>query len=274
MLADVNLQSVAGRIAQFHGTASKALSTSLMRLGSGRQVQAPRDNTGYFFRSQRIDRDNASSRVAIQELTGVLGTLSVADELGTTIHTDLTRMKELAMLYWSSSATFEEKIAWGAEFDALAIKTTRSVQSAVYDGRQLMSDSSANPLRTARINPADPSTIIEISYGAQDVVDTSGLTITGPDRESVLAGIEAQYARASSFLGKTSAYTFGVSAQIALARTAMSSTSEFQGKIRDTDDAAEMSRMVDSSIRKQMSLAMLSQANMYRSGVLALVTTN
>lgn len=271
MLADTNLQSVSQRIANFYNMNTGDLSRSINRIGSGKKYLNPSENAGYYFRAQGIDRQNSANKVVLQDLLSVRGTLSIADEIGTNIHANLSRMQELVKLYYGSDATQEEQIVWKSEFDALKSTIDGTVSSALYDGRQIMSDSSANPLRTARLDPGNPSNDIEIKYDAGDVVDASGLSIIGPDEATVMAGVQEQLDTVMGFLGKTSAYIFGVQAQTSLTLNKTDNNNALLEKIQSVDDADEMSKMVDFSIRQQSSLAMLSQAGMYRSNVLSLV---
>jgi flagellin-like hook-associated protein FlgL len=147
------------------------------------------------------------------------------------------------------------------------------VANTHYDGDQLVqSDESVASLF---LDPNDLSKTLEISFADVTIIDTTALEIEGSPADQTEAGalglIDEQYGNALSYLAEVSGYLRSVDAHTAITDSIMQNEDAYESTINRVNDAEELNRVVSNDIRQQASLAMLSQASMYRMGVLSLL---
>ena len=268
------LDLTAHRIANFYSTNNVGLASALTRLASGRKVQTPSDNIGDFFRAEKIHRENRVSQYLRREVGEAIALVDAAEAAGSVVFDSLTRMRDLAQLYWHADTSSEERDAYRMEFDALRARVDRTIGNAYYDDRLLVAQTGGSPLRKVRLNPDDFTSTLDVEFDAGDVADVSALVVTGPDETTVTAAIQAEMDKAASYLGKVSAYSAGLHSHYNIMATKEIVNDEVHGQLVESDMATEMANVVDRDVRQQMSLAMLVQGNMFRGGILALLNVD
>ena len=87
------------------------------------------------------------------------------------------------------------------------------------------------------------------------------------DDEGVESSIETEIGKMLTFLSEARAFDSIASQQIKLSETIISGKEALYSLITEIDDAAEISRMIDLSVRQEASIAMIAQGNMMRSSL-------
>lgn len=259
------------RLANFNRINSVHLASSITRIASGQRVSRPKDNTGDYFRAQRINHENTGYQRVLRDISGGMGLVQVADKAGEEVFNRLTRMRELVDRYYSPTADADMQAAYQTEFDTLKTAVDDLVANTYYDSRQIIADTSGDPLMSVNLDPTGYGTTLDITFDANDVVSAAGLDITA-GQAAAEAAVDAQLGRAGSYLGKVSAYKQGLGAHRNRIENAISTNEDYKEVITGADMAEETAGSIDKMIANETSFAMLAQANIAVSGVLALFT--
>jgi flagellin-like hook-associated protein FlgL len=264
-------QATAGRIVDSYIVNGGRMAQSMTRMSSGLAIPKPHDNVSTYFRGDINRRETSDYERIRRDIFQAQQVVKVAEEAGMYVFDDLTRMQELTELYWSDVSTDEDRGMYKVEFDAIKAGAASMIEEARYDGKKLIRDSSADPIRTLQLNPHDFSQTMQITFDSSDVAAPGGLTIDGPDKATALAAVGAERDKAAGYLAKISAYDFGLSSHYDSFGKKVEANNEYYDAIFAVDDAEETMAMVKHSVRTQSSLAMLAQTNMFRQSVLGLL---
>lgn len=269
MITGIPLSVTYRRIATFNKVNENHLGNSLINLASGKKVRQPQDGVSDFFRAQRLSRDsNDYSRIK-NDIARASAMMDVVVDTGEMVYNGIQRMKQLVDLYYDESTTEDEKRAMQPEFSSLVKQVSYTVNNTYYDGKQLVSDSRDNPLDSVNLDPRDIDKKMVISFGAEQVANVDGL-ILGSGYNEDIAAVNAELEKAGSYLASANAYSFGLSAQYAIAAKKADISNAVKDSITGTDSGKEIVRATNYSIQHQSSLAMLVQANLVRSSVVRL----
>jgi flagellin len=251
------------RVGNFYNASRNALALSLQRISSGKKLVAPRDGVSEFMQVQKIRQDRRGYEEVQKELSYARGMLDIASEAGDHIVKDFRRLKEIYAVYQDETDP-TARAALEVEFDTIKSDIDSIMDSTFYDGRQLIQNGST--LKSVMLDPNDLTRTLEITFSGVDLPDTSAFSLSDPQSD-----LDEQYGNALGYLARVNGYNRSVDAQSAVASSIMENAAAHESTLTDVDDAEEYSRMVTNEIRQQASLAMLSQSNMYRMGVLRLL---
>lgn len=269
MITGIPLSITYGRIATFNKINENHLGNSLVNLASGKRVRQPQDGVSDFFRAQRLSRDsNDYSRIK-SDIAKASALMDVVVDTGEMVYNGIERMKQLVDLYHDESTTEDEKRSMQSEFSSLVKQVSYTVNNTYYDGKQLVSDSRANPLDSVNLDPRNINHKMVISFGAEQVANVDGLTLGSSYNEDI-AAVQAELDKAGSFMASANAYSLGLSAQYAIAEKKVDISNTVKDSLTGSDGGQEMIRATNHSIQHQSSLAMLVQANLVRSSVVRL----
>jgi len=248
------------------------LADSMLRVASGKRFQSPADSISDYFRSRQFRTDIKGNQQVQRELSVGAGLLDAAKEVGGTVFEDLTKMQELMQDYYDITRSADDRAADKIEFNAIKNRIADTIENTYYGDWKLVQDNGATPLLSIVLDPRDISMTYDISYDAGDVSDSTGLTLGVSDRSTEEAALQGQLDHAASYLAKSVVYSDAVMAH----RDMISNKNiRYQESIDNTeknDDGAEMMNLVRLNLNQQMTVSMLAQANMFRSGIAALVS--
>lgn len=271
MMSGTFLNTTALRVANFYQSSESFLASSLKKIATGKRLLNPKDNIPDYFRSQKIRQDSEGFRGIAEELHKGIAVLQVAEAAGSEMFEDLYRMRELVDMYWDPDASAAEKSFIKAEFGTLAEHVGYTIENAIFDGKHLIQDTSAtSPLISISIDPNDVTSTFDIDFTANHVPVTGALDITAPDEATVASDVQTELDKAGRYLGKVTGYLESLEVHYSLIQNQRINYQSFESSISDTDTAQEMSNVIGWQIRQQSSMAMLSQLNMSRMGVLRL----
>jgi len=269
MITGTPLSITYGRIAAFNKINENQLGSALLNLASGKRVRQPQDGVSDFFRAQRLSQDsNDYSRIK-NDIAKTSAMMDVVVDTAETVYNGIQRMKQLVDLYYDESTTEDEKKAMQSEFSSLVKQVSYTVNNTCYDGKLLVSDSRANPLDSVNLDPNNINNRMVISFGAEQVAHVDGLTL-GTSYHEDIAAVQAELNKAGSYLASANAYSFGLSAQYAIAEKRVDISNTVKESITGTDSGQEIFRATNHSIQHQSSFAMMAQANLIRSSLVRL----
>jgi hypothetical protein len=170
-------------------------------------------------------------------------------------------MKTLVRQY--ADATDEELQAdYRAEFESLRIYTSTILSNTSVDGVNVMQAGAT--VVSVELDPQSGSTLnMEFS----EVSESGDIDELSIDDEGVESSIETEIGKMLTFLSEARAFDSIASQQIKLSETIISGKEALYSLITEIDDAAEISRMIDLSVRQEASIAMIAQGNMMRSSL-------
>ncbi|MBN1982052.1 MAG: hypothetical protein JW795_11005 [Chitinivibrionales bacterium] len=259
------------RIATFYKTNGSNLSSDMVHLSAQKTVLAPGDSSADFFRIQRNEQQMQDVKRSRQQIGDAIALIDVAEKAGTYVFEDLRQMKALVKRYHDPQASQDEKNGLAAEFDQIKQRITDSISTTTYDGRQLIADSSSNPLATIQLDSTNLSNTYEVEFAATDIVDVSSLDISaGGDEAAATELINAQIEHAGSYNAKISAYRRGLGAQDAILENKSQQNENINEVIGGVDNISTLARMMNGYIRQQSASAMFMQANLSSQNILKL----
>ena len=260
MYADNALATAALQSADFYQTNQASLNNNIVMVASGKTLNDPSDNSTDYFRVEHMNTTLNGITLMQQGITAGSGMLQVASAAGASVLDDLGSMQGLLQNYYNPQSTTDEQEADIAQFNAIAGNVAETINSTYYDGKQLIADSSGNPLTNVLIDPNDPTQTYQISYDSGDVPDVSGLTLGVSDQATETAALNAQYARAESYVAKTSTYSEALDTFDSLSDNEEQTYTQTIANEQDCNTGDVMAQLTQEEICQQSSLAMLAQA--------------
>ena len=248
------------------------LADSMLRVASGKRFQSPADSISDYFRSRQFRTDIKGNQQVQRELSVGAGLLDAAKEVGGTVFEDLTKMQELMQDYYDITRSADDRAADKIEFNAIKNRIADIIENTYYSDWKLVQDNGAKPLLSIVLDPRDISMTYDISYDAGDVTDATGLTLGVSDRATEEAALQGQLDHAASYLAKSVVYSDAVMAHRDMLSNKNINYQECIDNTEKNDDGAEMMNLVRLNLNQQMTVSMLAQANMFRSGIAALVS--
>jgi flagellin-like hook-associated protein FlgL len=271
MLISAAMTTTSLNLTDYYRLNQSRLADSMVRVASGKRFQNPADSISDYFRSQQFKADIKGHQQVQRELSYGSAFLDVAKEVGQSVFEDLGKMKELMDHYYDATTTTDEKSADKAVFEAIKNRISDDIENSYYGEWKAVQDNGLTPLLSIVLDPRDISMTYDISYDADDVTDATGLTLGVSGQATEEAALQGQLDRAASYLAKSVVYSDAVMAH----RDMLSNKNvRYQESIKNTeknDDGAEMMNYVRLSLNQQMTVSMLAQSNMFRSGIAALV---
>ncbi len=259
------------RIGNFFYANGKELQRSFVKLASGRSISSPSDGVGDYFRSADYStrkKEYGSVARSIDEATAVVDYTEQANRM---IWDDLLSMRGLVKDYYAAGVTADEKTALEAEFEVVKTRIAKTQEGAVYDGKEVLTDSSAVPLVSINTNPHDIDQRFAVSFAADKIVDASLLNIAAGEAV-VESALEDQVGRAASFGAQLSGYRYGLEAQRKVTEGAIGGNEELMDTILDVDEARELFATTKRSIQQQAALSMFAQHGVNQGRMIALIS--
>ena len=128
-------------------TNTTGLSKSLERLSSGYRINRAADDAAGLAISEKMRSQIAGMGAAMRNAQDGISLIRVAEGSLQQIHTDMTRMRELAVLASSDILTSSDRLAYQSEFTLLQTNVERVATTTEFNTKQLLTgDLSANHL--------------------------------------------------------------------------------------------------------------------------------
>ncbi|MBN1306764.1 MAG: hypothetical protein JXA18_02525 [Chitinispirillaceae bacterium] len=271
MTTEALLSVTSSRIVLFSKQNENSFGESLIRLASGKRVNKPSDSIPDYFFSEKMLRDSRSYATVLRGIGEGMAFMDVAVSVGEQVFNGIVDLREIVRRYYNEETTADEKDALQADFSAQQDTLIDSIASSTYDGARIVSDNGGAPFKSIALDDGAGTHKMELSFDSGDVADLSSLTLGATDEATEAAAVEAELEKAGSYLAKAGAYMRGLNAHYNLTTTKILTTRSSAERSVESDTGEEMVRAMNYSIRNRSSMAMLAQANMYRTSVVRLL---
>ena len=249
------------------------LATSLQRLSSGLRINSAKDDAAGLYTVERMTADIRGLNQAARNAADGISLSQTAEAALGQVSENLQRIRELAVQ--ASNGTVEDRTGLQAEADLLAAEIVRVVDSASFNGVQLLDGTAAADLEFQ----VGQDTADQISIAAADL-DISAIIAytTGFDISTDANAAQAELANLDLDIDAVSSLraTFGATQNrfesvISSVQSYAENVSASRSRIQDADFAAETANLTKVQIMQQAGVAMLAQANAVPQNVLALL---
>ncbi len=267
-------------------TSQSQLSTSMQRLSSGLRVNSAKDDAAGLAIAERMNTQVRGMNVAMRNANDGISMAQVGEGALGKVSDLFQRMRELAVQSANGTNGDDDRVSLNEEFVQLAQEVTRTLEGTQFNGRSILSDTSAN---TFQIGANNDSSIDRISVDGFDwtaateitnVVSTGVITgtetptlqitdITGA--QDVIAAIDVAIDEINSQRAEFGAVQNRFENVISNLMVATENQAAARSRIMDADYAAETANLSRAQILQQAGNAMVAQANQLPQQVLSLL---
>ncbi|MFJ4545739.1 flagellin domain-containing protein [Pseudomonas rustica] len=285
MALTVNTNTTSLNVQKNLNRASDALSTSMQRLSSGLKINSAKDDAAGLQISNRMSSQIRGNTQAIQNANDGISVAQTAEGALQATTDILQRMRELAVKARNGTNGTADQTATNSEFAQMSDEITRISASTNLNGKNLL-DGSAGTVtlqvgaNTGSANHIDlvltgkfDATSLSVNSGALVLTGTSG---TGAGSASVnidnaITAIDAAIASIGATRANLGASQNRLTSTISNLQNITENTTAAQGRVQDTDFAAETANLTKQQTLQQASTSVLAQANQLPSAVLKLL---
>ncbi|MFJ2428646.1 flagellin domain-containing protein [Pseudomonas sp. P1.31] len=282
MALTVNTNTTSLNVQKNLNRASDALSTSMQRLSSGLKINSAKDDAAGLQISNRMASQIRGGNQAIQNANDGISVAQAA-EGGLQATTDiLQRMRELAVKARNGTNGTADQTATNSEFAQMSDEITRISASTNLNGKNLLDGTAGTVTLQVGANTGSANHIDLVLSSAFDAVSLSvgsaTLALTGADAataatniDSAITAIDAAIASIGAQRASLGASQNRLTSTISNLQNIVENTTAAQGRVQDTDFAAETANLTKQQTLQQASTSVLAQANQLPSAVLKLL---
>ena len=285
MALTVNTNTTSLNVQKNLNRASDALSTSMQRLSSGLKINSAKDDAAGLQISNRMSSQIRGNTQAIQNANDGISVAQTAEGALQATTDILQRMRELAVKARNGTNGTADQTATNSEFAQMSDEITRISASTNLNGKNLL-DGSAGTVtlqvgaNTGSANHIDlvltgkfDATSLSVNSGALALTGTSG-TAAGSasvNIDNAITAIDAAIASIGATRANLGASQNRLTSTISNLQNITENTTAAQGRVQDTDFAAETANLTKQQTLQQASTSVLAQANQLPSAVLKLL---
>lgn len=281
------MTSGALQIAMFHNLNKQYLSDSLVKLASGRRVNAPQDDLTDYLRAQGMRSQYRNYENLKVELGEWEEAMKSANSTAATVLDSLEEMKELIYLAEQKigdPAQYQDELdSYQTQFLELAESVSSLVQDTNWVGESLLNN--AGTIAEIYLDPGSTTSTLTLAPGvavdvATDVTpltsDTANhaLNISQTEIDAAEALVESAVDDVKTYIGTVSGYIWNLQSQQNVKESIIQNLKSAESTLLSVNEAEEMVNYTSKNIRNQTSLAMLAQANASSEKVLLLYGLN
>ena len=258
-----------------------ALSTSMTRLSSGLKINSAKDDAAGLQIATRMTAQIRGQNVAAKNANDGISMAQTAEGALQESTNILQRMRELAVQSRNDTNGTADRTALNAEFGQMSDELTRIANSTQVNGKNLLDGSagtmslqvgsntgSANRIDLVLSSKFDAATL-SVASGTVAITGTSATASANID--NAITAIDAALASINSTRANLGASQNRLSSTISNLNNITENVTAAQGRIQDTDFAAETANLTKQQTLQQASTAVLAQANQLPSAVLKLL---
>ncbi|QZD72777.1 flagellin domain-containing protein [Pseudomonas sp. 3-2] len=285
MALTVNTNTTSLNVQKNLNRASDALSTSMQRLSSGLKINSAKDDAAGLQISNRMSSQIRGNTQAIQNANDGISVAQTAEGALQASTDILQRMRELAVKARNGTNGTADQTATNAEFAQMSDEITRISAATNLNGKNLLDGSAGTVTLQVGANTGSANHIdlvlsskfdaVSLSVGSGTVVLT-GTTGTGAGSASqnidnAITAIDAAIAAIGATRASLGASQNRLTSTISNLQNITENTTAAQGRVQDTDFAAETANLTKQQTLQQASTSVLAQANQLPSAVLKLL---
>lgn len=259
-----------GRIGNFINKNSQKMQESYIKVASGKAINTPSDGAGEYIRSDSLEINANKYSNILKDISQGESVINYSEKSNTFIWDDLFQLKGLVKDYYKSNVSTNEKETIEKEFNAIKNRIIDTQKNAIYDGKNVLQDSSTDPLYSFSIDPHDLDNKFIISFDSNTIVDATSFDITiGESAINDLLDKEVEHS--SNYGAKLTGYRYGINAQRKLATLTQKGENDSVKSIKGIDEAGEIAKLTKRSIQQGAATSLFAQSQMYQKSVLKLI---
>ena len=282
MALTVNTNTTSLNVQKNLNRASDALSTSMQRLSSGLKINSAKDDAAGLQIATRMTSQIRGGNQAIQNANDGISVAQTAEGALQASTDILQRMRELAVKARTGTNGSIDQKATNDEFAQMSDELTRISASTNLNGKNLLDGSAGTVTLQVGANTGSANHIdlvlsskfdaVSLSVGSGTVVLT-GASVSGAaaNIDNAITAIDAAIATINNTRSSLGASQNRLTSTIANLQNIVENTTAAQGRVQDTDFAAETANLTKQQTLQQASTSVLAQANQLPSAVLKLL---
>ncbi|MBV6750760.1 MULTISPECIES: flagellin domain-containing protein [Pseudomonas] len=262
--------------------AANALSTAMQRLSSGLKINSAADDAAGLQISTRMSSQIRGQTVAIKNANDGISLAQTADGAMATDTDILQRMRELAVQARNGTNSTADQTATNSEFAQMSDELTRISASTQINGKFLLNGSAGVVTLQVGSNTGSANQIsltLSSKFDAVSLsVDSGTLVLTGATSaaaasniDNAITAIDAAIAAIGATRANLGASQNRLTSTISVLQNVTQNVTAAQGRVQDTDFAAETAELTKQQTLQQASTSVLAQANQLPSAVLKLL---
>ena len=282
MALTVNTNTTSLNVQKNLNRASDALSTSMQRLSSGLKINSAKDDAAGLQISTRMQSQIRGGNQAIQNANDGISVAQTAEGALQASTDILQRMRELAVKARTGTNGSIDQKATNDEFAQMSDELTRISASTNLNGKNLLDGSAGTVTLQVGANTGTANHIDLVLSSKFDAVslsvDKGALALTGTDAatagtniDAAITAIDAAIAAIGDTRASLGASQNRLTSTISNLQNIVENTTAAQGRVQDTDFAAETANLTKQQTLQQASTSVLAQANQLPSAVLKLL---
>ncbi|HEY9686162.1 MAG TPA: flagellin [Coleofasciculaceae cyanobacterium] len=263
----LNSNTASLRSQNYLNTVTNSLNKSLERLSSGYKINRAGDGAGQLLASENYRSQIRGSDVAITNVQQGLSMLQVADGSMQQIYEHLQSMRDIAVAARNDTTSTAQLASYKADYSAHISSINDIASNTRFNSLNLIGSTPASGLASFNIqagaNAADQINIItafSTNNASGLAVSTSTLTAT-TDASNLLSDVDAALATLSQRMATLGGYESTMESQLSILSIRKENYTAAEASIRNTDVAAETSRVTQLQIIQQAAAYALAQAN-------------
>jgi len=282
MALTVNTNTTSLNVQKNLNRASDALSTSMQRLSSGLKINSAKDDAAGLQISTRMQSQIRGGNQAIQNANDGISVAQTAEGALQATTDILQRMRELAVKARTGTNGTADQKATNLEFADMSDEISRIAASTNLNGKNLLDGSAGTVTLQVGANTGTANHIDLVLSSKFDAVslsvDKATLALTGTDAatagsniDAAITAIDAAIAAIGDTRASLGASQNRLTSTIQNLQNIVENTTAAQGRVQDTDFAAETANLTKQQTLQQASTSVLAQANQLPSAVLKLL---
>ncbi|WP_338525723.1 flagellin domain-containing protein [Pseudomonas batumici] len=282
MALSVNTNVTSLMVQKNLNSAATNVSNSMQRLSSGLRINSAADDAAGMQISTRMTSQIRGQTVAIKNANDGISLAQTADGAMATDTDILQRMRELAVQARNGTNSTADQTATNAEFAQMSDELTRIANSTQVNGKNLLDGSAGIVTLQVGSNTGSSNQIsltlsgkfdaVSLSVGSGTVVLTGATSAAAASNiDNAITAIDAAIASINSTRASLGASQNRLTSTISVLQNVTQNVTAAQGRIQDTDFAAETAQLTKQQTLQQASTSVLAQANQLPSSVLKLL---
>ena len=282
MALTVNTNTTSLGVQKNLNRATDALSTSMQRLSSGLKINSAKDDAAGLQIATRMAAQIRGGTQAIQNANDGISVAQTAEGALQASTDILQRMRELAVKARNGTNSTADQTATNSEFAQMSDEITRISASTNLNGKNLLDGSAGTMQLQVGANTGSANRIdlvlsskfdaASLSVGSGTVVLTGATSATlSANIDNAITAIDAALATINATRANLGASQNRLTSTISNLQNIVENTTAAQGRVQDTDFAAETANLTKQQTLQQASTSVLAQANQLPSAVLKLL---
>ena len=266
------------RSANASSAASKALSTAMERLSTGKRINSAKDDAAGLAITTSMTSQVRGMNQGIRNANDGISMAQTAEGALDEVTNMLQRMRELTVQSQNGTYSDTDKTNIKSEMTALSAQIGSVLTNTEFNGKKLFTGANASVTIQAGANASDTVTMSFGQLGAAGDAITTARAVDVTVADAGTAGDDDYLTKFDDALAQVATARSGLGAAQNRLESAVNNLtsnatnlSDARSRIEDADFSAESTNLAKAQILSQASTAMLSQANQSQQGVLKLL---